>query len=120
GLAWPFTALTGAPGRGEGAPPPHRDALELARLLLEAGADANDTQATYNLSWTPGDEWLELLLEFGYGRGDGGPWRVRLAPAYPSPPANAQDCPTWSAFYRFPHPVPLLPAAGAPPPPPPP
>jgi ankyrin repeat protein len=113
GLTSPFTALTGAFGRGEGDPPPHRDSLALARMLLEAGADANDTQATYNLSWTPGDEWLELLLEFGYGRGDGGPWRARLAPAYPSPREVAEDCLTWSAFYGFPGRVRLLLAAGA-------
>jgi ankyrin repeat protein len=112
GLTSPFTALTGALGRGEGDPPPHRDSLALARLLLDAGADPNDTQATYNLSWTPGDEWLELLLEFGYGRGDGGPWRARLAPAYPSPPEIAEDALTWSALYGFPGRVRLLLAAG--------
>ena len=83
GLPPPFTALTGAFGRGEGDPPPHRDSLALARLLLEAGADPNDAQAVYNLSWTPGDAWLELLLEFGFGRGDGGPWHARLAPRPP-------------------------------------
>ena len=49
GLSPPFTALTGAFGRGEGDPPPHRDSLALARLLLEAGADPNDAQAVYNL-----------------------------------------------------------------------
>ena len=112
GLPSPFTALAGALGRGEGDPPPHRDSLALARVLLEAGADANDTQATYNLSWTPGDEWLELLLEFGYGRGDGGPWHARLAPAHASPRENAEDALTWSALYGFPSRVRLLLAAG--------
>jgi len=48
GLSPPFTALTGAFGRGEGDPPPHADELALARLLLEAGADANDEQTLYN------------------------------------------------------------------------
>ena len=85
GLPSPFTALTGALGRGEGDPPPHAQALPLARLLLEAGADANDAQAIYNHSWTPGDDWLELLYEFGLGSGDGGVWRRRLGAALPTP-----------------------------------
>ncbi len=112
GLPSPFTALTGALGRGEGDPPPHRDGLRLARLLLEAGADPNDTQATYNLSWTPGDEWLELLLEFGYGRGDGDPWHARLAPTHAGARENAEDALTWSALYGFPGRVRLLLGAG--------
>ncbi len=112
GLPSPFTALTGALGRGEGDPPPHRDALALAELLLEAGADPNDTQVTYNLSWTPGDEWLELLLRFGFGRGDGGTWHARLAPAHASPRENAEDALTWSALYGLPSRVRLLLGAG--------
>ncbi|MGH9119319.1 MAG: ankyrin repeat domain-containing protein [Acidimicrobiales bacterium] len=89
GLVPPFTALTGAFGRGEGAQPPHPRSLELARLLLEAGADPNDSQTVYNCG--PGDmatddtEFLGLLIEFGFGRGDGGPWFRRLAPEYPTP-----------------------------------
>jgi len=49
GLTSPFTALTGAFGGGEDAvnQPPHQHAMELARLLLEAGADPNDSQALY-------------------------------------------------------------------------
>jgi Ankyrin repeat len=85
GLTSPFTALTGCFGRGEGDPPPHQYRLELARLLLDAGADPNDTQTIYNLSWTPGDDWLELLLAYGLGQGSGGPWHQRLAPAHPTP-----------------------------------
>ena len=49
GLPCPFTALTGALGGGEGGQPPHRRWHELASLLLDAGADANDAQAIYNL-----------------------------------------------------------------------
>jgi len=59
-------------GRGEGNPPPHQYELELARLLLEAGADPNDSQTLYNRSWFPGDEWLELLFAYGLGAGSGG------------------------------------------------
>ena len=112
GLPSPFTALTGAFGHGEGDPPPHRDALALARLLLEAGADPTDTQATYNLHWAEDDAWLELLLEFGYGRGDGGPWHARLAPAHPTPRETAEDCLMWAALEGFPRRVELLLGAG--------
>ena len=93
GLPSPFTALTGAFGRGEGDPPPHPDALALARLLLEAGADATDTQATYNLHWTEDDAWLELVLEFGYGRGDGGPWHARADPRAPDAARDRRGLP---------------------------
>jgi len=99
GLPSPFTALTGALGGGEGDQPAHRDALALARLLLEAGADANDAQAIYNRSWTPGDEWLELLFAHGLGRGSGGVWHRRLAPAHPSPAELVQDLLLWSTLY---------------------
>ena len=111
GLVPPFTALTGAFGRGEGDPPPHRDALALARLLLEAGADPNDAQAVYNLHWHPDDAWLELLLEFGFGSGDGGVWHARLGAAHASPRENAEDCLMWAALQGYAHRVELLLAA---------
>ena len=103
GLPCPFTALTGALGGGEGGQPPHRRWLELASLLLDAGADANDAQAVYNLGLGDGrpaaarddpahdttahDDTaaLELLYRYGLGRGDGGPWRHRLGPDAPTP-----------------------------------
>lgn len=89
GLPSPFTALCGAFGRGEGDQPPHQYRLELARVLLEAGADPNDAQTIYNcgLGCVPpyDDDHLELLLEFGLGRGDGGPWHERLTAAHPTP-----------------------------------
>ena len=72
GLVPPFTALTGALGGG-GTIPEHPERLGLARLLLEAGADANDGQALYNEGADPREDWVDLLLEFGLGRGDGGP-----------------------------------------------
>jgi ankyrin repeat protein len=112
GLVPPFTALTGAFGRGEGDPPPHREAVALARLLLEAGADPNDGQAVYNLHWHPDDAWLELLLEFGFGGGDGGVWHRRLGAAHASPRENAEDCLMWAALQGYAHRVGLLLAAG--------
>ncbi|MEU8400951.1 ankyrin repeat domain-containing protein [Nonomuraea sp. NPDC048892] len=89
GLVSPFTALTGAFGGGEQDQPPHPEALALARLLLEAGADPNDSQTLYNLglggSFTDDTTHLRLLLEFGLGRGGDGPWYARLGPVLQSP-----------------------------------
>ena len=92
GLVPPFTALTGALGGG-GTIPRHPEELALARLLLKAGADPNDGQALYNRGWGPDqdDDWLELLLEFGLGRGDGGPWRALLGERQDSPQAMMED-----------------------------
>ncbi|MFI6743238.1 ankyrin repeat domain-containing protein [Nonomuraea sp. NPDC050451] len=88
----PFTALTGALGGGELRQPPHPRDLELARVLLEAGADANDGRALYNRG-VGGDDtgYLELLLKFGLGRGDGGPWRTRLGQVQDAPARMLAD-----------------------------
>jgi hypothetical protein len=88
GHAPPFTVLTGALGQREQGPvrqPPHPHQHALARLLLDAGADSNDGQALYNRMFEPGDDHLELLFEYGLGKGDGGPWRARLPDAIASP-----------------------------------
>ena len=92
GLIPPFTALTGALGGGDMITK-HPEELALARLLLAAGADANDGQALYNQGWGPsaGEEWLELLFEFGLGTGDGGPWRRRLGERQDSPRKMLED-----------------------------
>ncbi|HET9102721.1 MAG TPA: ankyrin repeat domain-containing protein [Solirubrobacteraceae bacterium] len=92
GLIPPFTALTGALGGG-GRIPKHPQELALARLLLEAGADPNDGQALYNRGWgqSGDEEWLELLFEFGLGRGDGGPWRRRFGDRQDSPQKMLED-----------------------------
>ncbi|HWD82203.1 MAG TPA: ankyrin repeat domain-containing protein [Kribbella sp.] len=95
GLPSPFTALTGVFGRGEGDQPPHRERVPLARLLLDAGADPNDSQTMYNCG--PGcpppydDVHLELLLEYGLGHGDGGPWHERMTTAHPTPRQLLED-----------------------------
>ncbi len=92
GLIPPFTALTGALGGG-GEIPKHEEEFTLARLLLQAGADANDGQALYNQGWGPhpGVDWLELLFEFGLGTGDGGPWRRLLGERQDSPRKMLED-----------------------------
>ena len=81
GLTSPFTALTGALGSGEGDQPAHPHGLALARALLDAGADPNDSQALYNRQFGRDDSHLVLLFEYGLGRGDAGPWRARLGQA---------------------------------------
>ncbi|HMI89933.1 MAG TPA: hypothetical protein VK509_01155, partial [Polyangiales bacterium] len=61
-----FSALTGALGRGEMDVPEHPCADALAGLLLERGADPNDSQGLYN-TCLRGDElkWLELFAQHG-------------------------------------------------------
>lgn len=116
GLPSPFTALTGAFGRGEGDQPPHQNRLALARLLLEAGADANDSQTMYNCG--PGcpppydDDHLELLLEFGLGRGDGGPWHERMTTAHPTPRQLLEDELVFASSVNLLHRVELVLAQG--------
>lgn len=56
--------------------------LAIARLLLEAGADPNDGQALYNngIGGQNHDDpaHLELLVEYGLGTNQDGPWYQRL------------------------------------------
>lgn len=82
GLTTPFTLLTGVFGEGEQGPvrqPRHPRSLELAELLLRAGAEPNDGQTLYNRMFGVDDSHLRLLFRHGLGRGDGGPWRARLS-----------------------------------------
>jgi hypothetical protein len=85
GLPSPFTALTGVLGGGERDEPPHRHAVVLATMLLDAGADPNDNQAFYNRQFRPDDTHLPPLLGHGAGRQHPSVWRDRLGDAYPSP-----------------------------------
>ncbi len=99
GLPTPFTVLTGAFGQGELGPvrqPRHPHSIALARLLLEAGADPNDGQGLYNRMFEPNNDHLELLLEFGLGTGDGGPWRRRLGDALDTPAAMVRGELAWA------------------------
>jgi ankyrin repeat protein len=117
GLTSPFTALTGAFGGGEGDQPEHPQGLPLARLLLRAGADPNDAQALYNRglggSFADDTAHLELLLEFGLGRGDGGPWHARLGPTLQSPRRLMRDELATAALRGGPRRARLLLAYGA-------
>lgn len=118
GLPSPFTALTGAFGGGEQDAPPHPQELPLARLLLEAGASANDSQTIYNRG--AGDsqvqddtEFLDLLLRAGLGRGDGGPWHRLLAPRHPAPGQLLAEALQHAAHAGLPRRARLLLAHGA-------
>jgi ankyrin repeat protein len=106
---YPFTALTGAFGRGEDnvneLPHPRCDAL--ARLLLDAGADPNDTQTLYNRHFEPNDDHLRLLFSYGLGRDHKGPW-IRLAdPSFNLSRMLAEQL-CWAALYGFADRVKLL------------
>jgi ankyrin repeat protein len=119
GLPTPFTVLTGVFGEGELGParqPRHPRSLALARLLLEAGADPNDGQALYNRMFEPGNDHLELLLDFGLGGADtepgantepgraggepgGGPWHRLLGDALESPAEMLRGQLAWAVTH---------------------
>lgn len=116
GLPSPFTVITGLLGEGEQGPvaqPRHPHWQALTRLVLARGADANDSQGLYNRMFVPGVEHLELLLEFGLGTGDGGPWRRRLGDALASPQQLVEQQLRWAAMHDMVDRVELLAAHGA-------
>ncbi|MGY4645303.1 ankyrin repeat domain-containing protein [Cellulomonas sp. URHB0016] len=100
GLPTPFTLLTGAFGEGEGGPqrqPRHPESVALATLLLDRGADPNDSQTLYNRMFGTDDGHLELLFGYGLGQGDGGVWRRRLGPdVVDSPQQLVRDLLRWA------------------------
>ncbi len=98
-----FTALTGAFGEGEAGPvhqPEHQYCYQLARLLLEAGADANDSQTLYNRMFTGGTRHLELLFEFGLGQNSSSVWTRRLDSHLDTPAEILQQQMGWAAKYN--------------------
>lgn len=98
-----FTALTGAFGEGESGPinqAEHKDCYKLARLLLEAGANPNDSQTLYNRMFTGGTKHLELLFEFGLGKERRtGAWFEQLG-LLVSPSEMLQQQMGWAAKYN--------------------
>jgi ankyrin repeat protein len=70
-----YTPLTGIVGEGEEDRPPHPRRDELARLLLESGAEPYDEQVIYNIGfhgkvlW-----WLKLMYEFSVRAGRQADW----------------------------------------------
>lgn len=112
GLATPFTVLTGVLGSGERDESRHPHAIAFARLLLAAGADPNDGQVLYNRMFSTDDDHLELLFEFGLGRGDGGPWRRLLGEAVESPPVMLRNLLWWAVTHDQRDRVELLAAHG--------
>jgi hypothetical protein len=66
---YPFTALTFVFGEGEQGParqPRHPRWVELATVLLDAGADSNDSQVLYDRMFTRDDD-SHLVLLFDHG-----------------------------------------------------
>src|SRR5258708_1565552 len=70
-----YSPLVGAIGEGEEARPPHPRRDEMARLLLERGAEPYDGQVIYNIHfhgkilW-----WMKLMYEFSVQAGRRADW----------------------------------------------
>ncbi|MEU0496405.1 ankyrin repeat domain-containing protein [Mycobacterium sp. NPDC006124] len=104
GLPTPFTVLTLCFGEGEAGPgrqPRHPAGEDLARLLLERGADPNDAQTLYDRMFGRDDGHLRILLPAGLGRGDGGPWHRRLGEALETPEDMVQRQVDWARDHGF-------------------
>jgi ankyrin repeat protein len=73
-----FTALTGAVGEGERGSincTPHPRADELVKLLLDAGANPNQSQALYNTMLGQNlDKWLPVFVQYGLKAGEPANW----------------------------------------------
>ncbi|MEO8597021.1 MAG: ankyrin repeat domain-containing protein [Candidatus Solibacter sp.] len=71
-----YTPLTGVVGEGEEGRPPHPRRDELARLLLERGAEPYDSQVIYNIHFQ-GDTlwWVKLMHEFSHKAGRAADWQ---------------------------------------------
>ena len=104
GLPTPFTVLTLCFGEGEAGPgrqPRHPLGNNLARLLLERGADPNDAQSLYNRMFGRDDGHLRILLDHGLGQGEGGPWQRRLGEALEGPAEMVGRQVDWARDHGF-------------------
>jgi ankyrin repeat protein len=108
----PFTVLTGLFGSNSTEQPAHPHAPALARVLLDAGADPNDGQTLYNRMFTPEDDHLELLFEYGLGTGAGGPWHRRLGDQLEPPSVMLSALLEWAVSHDQRDRVALLAAHG--------
>ena len=71
-----YTPLVGVAGEGEENRPPHPRRDELARLLLERGAEPYDIQVVYDIHFRGDVLWfLELAYEFSVKRGREADWK---------------------------------------------
>ncbi|MEH3139793.1 MAG: ankyrin repeat domain-containing protein [Mycobacterium kyogaense] len=104
GMTPSFTALTGAFGEGEQGPgrqPRHRQAPDLAALLLRRGAHPADHQALYNRMFRPDDSHLEVLFDHGVADADPSPWERRLGVAMESRDQMWRRQVQWAAEHGF-------------------
>ena len=112
-----FSALTGLLGEGERGPinqPPHEDCFELASLLLDAGADCNDSQALYNRMFQADNRTLELLLKYGLNKDHVCNWRATVGSELVENPEKTLDYQLqWAVKSNFTERVRILTAHGA-------
>jgi len=112
-----FTVLTGVFGEGEAGKerqPPHPECEAFARLLLNAGAEANDSQALYNRMFEPDDTCLRLLIEYGLSARDKNNWLVREDGKFVENSQTVFDCQlAWALEHRMGERVRLLVDHGA-------
>lgn len=112
-----FTVLTGVFGEGEAGKdrqPPHPEYEAFARLLLEAGAEANDSQALYNRMFEPDNTCLSLLLEYGLSADAKNNWLVREDGKFVANSQTVFDYQlAWASEHRMGERVRLLVEAGA-------
>ena len=92
---------------GRRSQPAHPHWRALGRMLLDAGADPNDAQTLYNRMFEPDNSHLELLYEYGLGRGGDGPWHKRI-PELTTPERMLRIQLRWAVEHHQPERVRLL------------